>query len=301
MSLPRIYVYSPSGAVRDKVAFRRGVRFLEKRGCSVELDPTALMRSQRFAGTDQNRLDAITRAAMSNADIALISRGGYGLTRLLPDLPYGLLAEAVERGTHFVGFSDFTALQLALFAKTGKSTWAGPALCESFGAMEPDDIAVDCFFDLVHGQGEGCGWRLPKMVDSVSIHDGLLWGGNLATLCALVGTPFMPSIEGGVLFLEDVGEHPYRVERQLTQLLHAGILQRQQAVVMGQFSGFQLTAHDRGFKLQSVWDWLSSKLRVPILTQLPFGHVPTKVLLPFGRPVDLVVEGRDALIVWGDL
>lgn len=301
MPLPSIYVYSPSGAVRDKGAFRRGVRFLEKQGCTVELDPTVLARHQRFAGTDTERLEAISRAALSKTDVALISRGGYGLTRLLADLPYGQLADAVEQGTHFVGFSDFTALQLALFAKTGKSTWSGPALCESFGVAMPDDIVVDCFLDLVLGRGEGCGWRLPKPVDTLTVRNGILWGGNLTTLCALVGTPFMPTVEGGVLFLEDVGEHPYQIERQLTHLLHAGILQRQQAIVMGQFTGFKLTAHDQGFKLKSVWDWLASKIHVPLLTQLPFGHVPTKVLLPFGRSVDLVVEGRDALIVWGDL
>lgn len=296
-----IYIYSPSGAVRDKAAFRRGVRCLEKQGCRVEIDPDALSRSQRFAGDDNTRLQAIHRAATSGADLALITRGGYGLTRLLPDLPYDALARAIDQGTQSVGFSDFTALQLALMAKTGRATWAGPALCEGFGAAEPDDIMVDCFFDVLNRQGEGVGWRMPKAHPGFSIESATLWGGNLTTLCALLGTPYFPSVCGGILFLEDVGEHPYRIERQLTQLLYSGVLAAQKAIVLGQFSEYKLTSHDRGFKMQSVIEWLQPRIGIPLLTNLPFGHVPTKVMLPVGRTVDMTVEGRDALIVWGDL
>lgn len=294
-----IYIYSPSGAVRDKRAFRRGVRFLEKRGCDVEIDPSALLCHQRFAGNDEERIAAVARAASSGADVALVTRGGYGLTRILPELPYQALADAVDGGTRFVGFSDFTALQLALLSRSGRCTWAGPALCEGFGASIPDDIMVDCFFDLLLEQGEGTGWRLPKPSAHVEITDALLWGGNLTTLCALIGTPFFPTVSHGVLFLEDVGEHPYRLERQLTQLLNCGVLQKQSAVVLGQFNNYQLTSHDRGFKLDSVVSWLRTKLQIPIFTNLPFGHVPTKVLLPVGKKVDLSVQGRDIFLVWG--
>jgi muramoyltetrapeptide carboxypeptidase len=277
------------------------VRFLEKRGCQVEIDPSALERSQRFAGDDNARLQAIARAAASGADFALITRGGYGLTRILPNLPYDALAHAIDQGTQFVGFSDFTALQLALLTQTGRPTWAGPAVCEAFGANEPDDITVDCFFDVVGRQGEGVGWRLPKPQAGFSVEGALLWGGNLTTLCSLVGTPYLPSVLGGILFLEDVGEHPYQIERLLTQLLLSGVLTQQKAIVLGQFSDYKLTSHDRGFKMQTVVDWLQQQLNAPIFTHLPFGHVPTKVMLPVGRKVDMSVEGREALIVWGDL
>jgi len=120
-------------------------------------------------------------------------------------------------------------------------------------------------------------------------------------VAAMLGTSYFPDVKGGILFLEDVGEHPYRVERLLTQLLHAGVLSRQKAVVMGQFTEFKLTPHDKGFNLQSVVQWVRTQIKVPVLTNLPFGHVATKVLLPFGAKVDLVVEGRDALLLWGHL
>jgi muramoyltetrapeptide carboxypeptidase len=127
-----------------------------------------------------------------------------------------------------------------------------------------------------------------------------LWGSNLSVLSALVGTPYLPTITGGILFIEDVNEHPYRVERMLTQLLHAGVLARQKAIVFGQFSNYRLVPHDKGFKLASVVDWLRSQVKARVLTGLPFGHVPTKVLLPFGRPCELLVQERDALLLWGE-
>lgn len=312
--MSHIYVYSPSSAQRDKAAFRRGVARLEAMGHEVEVDPDALATHMRFAGDDATRLAAIHRAAASGADVAMNSRGGYGLTRILPGIRYAALAKAVARGTRFVGFSDFTALQCALHAKTGAVSWMGPVVHDDFGRPdEVDDITQACLEDLLCGQGEGAGWQLPKppapkKTDTAAvaaprpvrpIRNAVLWGGNLAVLSSLVGTPYLPQIEGGVLVLEDIAEHPYRVERMLTQLLLAGVLEKQKAIVLGQFTNYQLAPNDKGFKLQTVIDWLRSKLKAPVLTNLPIGHVPTKVVLPFGLPVDLMVDGRDALIYWG--
>ena len=304
-----IYIYSPSSAVRDKAAFKRGLARLRALGHEVEVDEAALASHTRFAGDDATRLAAIHRAAASGADVALISRGGYGLSRLLPGIDYARVAQAIASGTQFVGYSDFTALQCAVLARTGAVTWAGPALTADLGVPgEVDDILLDCFTDLLEGYGEGTGWRLGRdqpladgspAVPDTYIEQATLWGGNLAMLVSLLGTPYWPQIEGGVLFVEDVNEHPYRIERMFTQLLHAGVLARQQAIVLGQFTDFQLTAHDKGYKLSSVVQWLRSQVRCPVLTNLPFGHVPTKVLLPVGAQVSLSVEGRDALIYWG--
>mgnify|MGYP000450407180 FL=1 len=297
-----IYIYSPSGAVRDKAAFKRGIARLQAMGHEVEVDPDALTSHQRFAGNDETRLAAIHRAAASKADVALISRGGYGLTRILPGIQYKKVSKAIDQGMLFVGISDFTAFQSAMLARTGAITWAGPALCEGFGVVgEPDDIMTACFDDLLLGQGEGAGWRQHRdtIASTISIGNATIWGGNLTILTSLLGTPYFPEIKGGILFLEDVGEHPYRIERMLTQLLHAGVLARQKAIVLGQFTEFKLVSHDRGFKLQSVVDWLRMQLKVPVLTNLPYGHVATKVLLPVGAKADLSVEGRDALLFWG--
>lgn len=336
MQKKHIYIYSPSGAVRDKAAFKRGIARLKTLGHEVEVDPDALASYQRFAGDDDTRLAAIHRAAASGADVALISRGGYGITRILGGIHYKAVAKAIDKGMLFVGISDFTAFSLAVLAKTGKVTWAGPALCEGFGSggqpdapdghghgehTLPDDIMEDCFNDLIIGQGEGAGWRQNReqnrepsstAISSIATHaystvakgtfsikNATLWGGNLAVLSSMVGTPYFPAIKGGVLFLEDVAEHPYRVERMLTQLLHSGVLASQKAIILGQFTEYKLVPHDKGFKLQTVVDWLRSQIKTPILTNLPYGHVATKVVLPVGATVELAVEGRDALLFWG--
>ena len=312
-----IYIYSPSSAVRDKTSFNRGLKRLEALGYEVEVDEAALAAHQRFAGDDEMRLAAIHRAASSGADVALISRGGYGLTRILPAINYKAVAKAIATGTQFVGFSDFTAFQMAVLAKTGAVTWAGPSLGEDFGA-EPgaDDIMEACFEDLISGQGEGSGWQLPKYAiklvagdagttgatpinDTYNINNAVLWGGNLAMLASLAGTPYMPEVKNGILFIEDVGEHPYQIERMLAQLLQAGILTKQKAIIFGQFTNYKLVPHDRGYKLASVISWLQSQFKGKVLTGLPFGHVKTKVLLPVGQPVTLAVEARDAYLLWG--
>jgi muramoyltetrapeptide carboxypeptidase len=327
--MAHIYIYSPSGAVRDKAAFKRGTQRLKALGHEVEIDPAALKSVQRFAGDDAERLQSIERAAASGADVALITRGGYGLSRSLPQINYRAVSQSIDQGMLWVGMSDFTAFQAALYAKTQRITWAGPALCADFGCDDcaeghdnaPDDIMEACFDDLVQGVCEGAGWTVPAVdvkstvkskvlsEDSARAHSqnapkskalkGLLWGGNLAMLTSLLGTPFLPQIKKGILWFEDVAEHPYKVERMLLQWLHSGILAQQSAIVFGQFSSYKLTPHDKGFKLQTVIDRLRSQLKIPVFTGLPFGHVATKVCLPFGQKVSLLTEGRDALLYWG--
>ncbi len=331
--MAHIYIYSPSGAVRDKAAFKRGVQRLKDLGHSVAIDPAALKSVQRFAGDDAERIAAFDRAAESGADVALITRGGYGLSRSLPLINYKAIAKSIKQGMQWIGYSDFTALQAALYVKTGAVTWTGPALCEDFGrafdadshSFAPqaatDDIMEACFDDLVQGVCEGAGWMRPavdfkkapdliaasaRQISAKGLNDlkskplnGILWGGNLAMLTSLLGTPYLPQISKGILWFEDVAEHPYKVERMLLQWLHAGILQKQKAIIFGQFSNYKLTPHDKGFKLQTVIERLRSQLNIPVFTGLPFGHVPTKVCLPFGQKARLITEGRDALLYWG--
>ena len=308
--MAHIYIYSPSGAVRDKTAFRRGIKRLQALGHEVEVDPDALTSFQRFAGEDATRLAAIGRAAASGADVALTTRGGYGLTRILPDIPYQQIAKAIDKGTRFVGLSDFTALQLALLAKVGNEavTWAGNLLIDDWGKPEePDEITQACFEEMLDGSSEGAGWYVTKREEpdaelatlAEPIHDATLWGGNLCVLTSLLGTPYFPQVEQGVLFLEDVAEHPYRVERMLTQLTLAGVLDKQQAIVLGQFNDYKLIPHDKGFNMKAVVQWLRTRTKTPIFTGLPHGHVPTKVLLPVGAQVQMAAEGRDRVLVWG--
>jgi muramoyltetrapeptide carboxypeptidase len=100
----------------------------------------------------------------------------------------------------------------------------------------------------------------------------------------------MPQIEGGILFLEDINEHPYRVERMLLQLLHAGVLARQQAVLLGDFSNYRLSDYDNGYDFDTMLAYLRQRLPAPVLTGLPFGHIRDKATLAVGCRAELVSD-----------
>ncbi|MDE2397480.1 MAG: LD-carboxypeptidase [Burkholderiales bacterium] len=296
-----LHLFSAAGVVARPAALRLAARRLSGLGFEVTLDASALARRQRFAGDDATRLAALHRVAGAAPSVALASRGGYGLTRLLDALDWPLLARSVERGTRWVGHSDLTALQLGLLAHGGARSWAGPLALEDFGRADEDggldDVTVDCFREAMSGELEALGFRTEAGFDGLD-RRGTLWGGNLTVLLSLLGTPHWPRVKGGILFLEDVNEHPYRVERMLLQLLQAGVIGAQKAVVLGAFSGWKPSPLDRGYTLRSAIARLREQTAVPVLTGLPFGHVPTKVSLPVGAKARLVVDGRDVLIGW---
>jgi muramoyltetrapeptide carboxypeptidase len=176
----------------------------------------------------------------------------------------------------------------------------GQLAIEDFGGEAVDEITEACFLEAMRGELEAVGFRTEAGFDGLQAR-GTLWGGNLCLVGALLGTPHFPKAavtKGGILFLEDVNEHPYRVERTLLQLHHAGVLAQQKAVVLGAFSGWRKSPLDRGYSLKSAVQHLRSVSKTPILTGLPFGHVPTKVTLPVGQRAQLLVEGRNVLIGW---
>jgi muramoyltetrapeptide carboxypeptidase len=294
-------IYSPSGAVAQAAQLRRAAKRLGRLGFEVTIDEAALLKQQRFAGDDDTRLAALHGVARAAPDVALASRGGYGLTRLLDRIDWKLLKHSVEHGTRWVGMSDLTALQLGLLAHTKAQSWSGPVAYDDFGRTDEeggvDDVTEGCFVEAMTGALEAVGFRTEAGFDGLGVA-GTLWGGNLSMVCSLLGTPHFPKVKGGILFLEDVAEQPFRVERMLMQLQMAGVLGAQKAVVLGEFSAWRKAAVDRGYNLKSAVAALRSQVRTPILTGLPFGHVPTKVCLPVGAKAELLVQGRDAFIGW---
>jgi muramoyltetrapeptide carboxypeptidase len=299
--MTKTVLFSPSGVVSQGARLKRAVKNLASLGFEASLDDAALARHRRFAGADELRLAALHRVAQAAPSVAMATRGGYGLTRLLDGVDWPLLVRSVERGTRWVGHSDFTALQLGLLAHGGANSWAGPMAADDFGNSPAeggvDDVTSGCFAEAMGGELEAVGFRTEPGFDGLQAR-GRLWGGNLTVLASLLATKHWPRIKGGVLFLEDVGEHPYRIERMLLQLHQAGVLQAQKAVVLGAFTAWRKSPLDRGYTLKSAVAHLRAVCPVPVLTGLPFGHVPTKVSLPVGARVQLVVQGRDVLMAW---
>jgi muramoyltetrapeptide carboxypeptidase len=300
-AMTTLTLFTPSGVLAGKAPLARAVRRLRSMGFEVSVDEAALARRQRFAGDDATRLAALHRVAAEAPSVALATRGGYGLTRLLDGIAWPLLARSVERGTRWVGASDLTALQLGLLAHAGAPSWAGPLAIDDFGRADADggvdETTRDCFREAMGGELKAVGFRTEAGFDGLALR-GLLWGGNLTMLCSLLGTPHLPRVRGGILFVEDVNEHPYRVERMLLQLLQAGVLAVQKAVLVGAVTNYQRSPLDRGYGLRDAIALLRARCGVPLLTGLPHGHVPTKVTLPIGRRAELLVQRRDVLLGW---
>jgi muramoyltetrapeptide carboxypeptidase len=281
--------YEPSEEVRS-----RAVGYFEQRGSKVLMLPAADQTVQRFAASRSARLEALGQVLEDpHVELVLSLRGGYGLSQLLPDIDLGRIAHCIKmRRLMLCGYSDFTALSLALLAKTGAVTFSGPAAV-SFGAEMVDVFMEQRFWMAQRDQMEALEFASagPDMQTS-----GMLWGGNLSMLVSLLGTPYFPVIDGGILFVEDVNEHPYRIERMLLQLLYAGVLQRQHAVLLGRFTNYRLSDYDAGYDLPAVFRELAERLRCPLLPGLPFGHVADKATLPIGRQVELTcIDARARL------
>ncbi|MSQ21394.1 MAG: LD-carboxypeptidase [Betaproteobacteria bacterium] len=296
----KLTLFTPAGVLRNGIGLRAAAKRLAGLGFDVTIDASALKKCQRFGGDDATRLAAIHRVAEQAPGVALATRGGYGLTRLLDRIDWRLLARSIKQGTRWVGHSDVTALHLGLLAHAkvpGTVGWAGLLAVDDFGRDNVDDVTEGCFVEAMQGVLDAIGFRTEEGFHGLSV-TGTLWGGNLSLVCAMLGTRHWPNIQGGVLFLEDVSEHPYRVERCLLQLHQAGVLGKQKAIVLGAFNNYNKSPLDRGYTLKSAVQQLRSVCKVPILTGLPFGHIPTKVSLPVGARAQLLVNGRDALIAW---
>lgn len=297
-----LIIYAAAGVELRSGAVARARRRLAALGFDVSIDPSVRARHQRFAGDDDARLATLHRVADAAPSVAMASRGGYGLTRLLDRIDWGRLARSVEQGTRWVGYSDLTALQLGLLARAGARSWHGPMATEDFGRDDAeggvDEVTRDCLREAMAGELEAVGFRTEPGHDGLQVR-GVLWGGNLAVVQSLLGTPYWPKVRNGILFLEDVNEHPYRIERALLQLHQAGVLGRQKAVLLGAFTDYRTSPLDRGYTLKRAVAHVRQVCPVPILTGLPFGHVRTKVCLPVGARVELVVQDRDVLVGWG--
>ena len=293
-----IHLIAPSGASLDNKSPLAGIDWLERQAIAVQNMDCVQRVYERFAGSDEERLAELNAiAALDPQTLVMAMRGGYGLHRLLPGIGWDEIARAVKNGLQICGHSDFTVFHLGLLAKTGAVTLAGPMLNYDFGRLGDDGAPVvpDVFMwkhfqAAVNERKLNCEVSTPQSFlgkASSRALTGLLWGGNLTVLAGLVGTPYLPSAkqtQGGILFLEDVNEHPYRIERMMMQLLDAGILGNQSAILLGSFSAYRLYDNDKGYSIERAIEAIRKRLpeALPILTGLPFGHQADKLTLPVG-------------------
>ncbi|WP_049620527.1 muramoyltetrapeptide carboxypeptidase [Frateuria defendens] len=295
MQAAHVRLIAPSGYPHDRAAMARGVARLREAGCTVEGLEVLERAELRFAGSDAERAADLNALATLDAlpDVALAVRGGYGAIRLLDQLHYGALRERLAGSAlALVGHSDFTAVQMALHARCGLVSLAGPMLGPDFGAAALSALTLTHFWRTLGAAHGEAAWDTDA--EAGLDVEGPLWGGNLAMLCSLLGTPYFPRLDGGLLFVEDVGEPPFRIERLFYQLKLAGVLDRQRAVLLGDFTACRASAYDNGYDLAEAFAQLRRIAGIPVLGGLSFGHVPDKFTLPFGAPARLRAEGGRA-------
>ena len=287
---PHIRLMALSGPMGDLARARQGLACLQALGFAVDNQAAIDRRWSRFAGTDAERLADLqgwTGTNMPAPDLLLATRGGYGAIRLLDRIDYDVLCPQLrQHGSIVMGYSDTTAVQLALLARGGVLSWSGPMLYGDFAVPQPSAFMLDWLQRVLSHDHFTLSVEQPQLASTRC--QGRLWGGNLTVLTSLVGTPYLPAMPGGILFLEDIGEDVYRVERMLQQLRLAGVLTEQSAILLGHFSGQKPDGFDpAGYTMQRLLNELSGQLNIPVCQGLPVGHVADIVPLPIGAEATL--------------
>jgi muramoyltetrapeptide carboxypeptidase len=287
---PTLGLIAPSGALADPALVDRAVERLGARGWNVRVGAGATRRFQRFAGTDAERLAELQAWCCDRSlDVLVAVRGGYGMSRLLAQIDF----EAIRRaGRIIAGFSDFTAFSLAYLARADGISFQGPGIAD-LAADDGADFTRARFLATIAAPELALRFATGSAPLAV---EGRLWGGNLAMVCALLGTPYFPDVRGGILVLEDVSEPAYRVERMLYQLAHAGVLDKQGALVLGDFDGPPAAPSDGGYDIGAAIAQIRAIVGIPVVTGLHFGHGARRVTMPIGAPARLQVADGEALL-----
>ncbi len=290
-----IGICAPSGFLPLPEKLPLAVNRLESHGYKVVVTPSVLAREGYCAGSAESRLADLHRLVEDpSIDMIMAARGGFGLSHLLPRIDWKACASSQKL---FCGFSDFTAFHMALFAQTGHISLAGPMAVTDFSGSDESELHAENFWGLVSKKGSFThtypGWQNDQAFPAQKL-EGTIWGGNLSLVTHLIGTPWFPQIEGGLLFLEEIGEAPYRIERMLFQLELAGVLKNQAAIVLGAFTACEPAADAQvQYHLSEVIAGLRQRFTGPVISGLPFGHIKDKFTLPFGAASSLILDGLD--------
>jgi muramoyltetrapeptide carboxypeptidase len=271
----RVRVVAPSSPFNE-ADLQRGLALLSSR-YEVSHNPSLFERHGFLAGTDARRLSEL-QGALNDPTLSgiIAARGGYGATRLLDALD---LEPLRSRPKLLIGFSDITALHAA-WSRQGIGSIHGPMVAAVGRGTEAQLARV---IEALEGRHVRELTGLRVLVPGRG--QGPLLGGNLAVLCSLLGTPFMPDLDGAVLLLEDVGERPYRIDRMLTSLRQSGALARLAGILLGAF-----TNAEPGSDRMTVDDVLLDRLGdlgVPVLSGAPIGHIDDNEPVPLGALVEL--------------
>ena len=283
----KIGIISPASPQRDPDRLRRGIAYLESKGYQIQLGKHALNSYAGYlAGTDEQRVEDIhAMFADESIDAIMCARGGYGTTRILSSLNYELIRSNPKI---FVGFSDTTALQSAIFKNSGLITFSGAMPSVDF-ADDIDPFTEQSFWSILTQDIH----KEIINVDTLTTYkggraEGRLLCGNMCLLATLCGSEFMPSFEDSLLLIEDIGEEPYRIDRYFSQLELSGHLHALNGLLIGDFtppSNPVASVPQRPYE-EIIQDY-ATRIHTPVFGTFPYGHIKRKLTLPFGIQVSI--------------
>lgn len=289
-----IGLIAPASPVADSTRIEKAVNYLERLGYRVKIGKNVGKSYGYLAGSDKERVDDIhSMFSSKSVDAIICLRGGYGTPRLLKDIDYKLIAHNPKI---FVGYSDITALQMAFLNITGLVTYSGPMAAVDFRG-DVDPYTEENFWETITNanklerevftQGEPMKFFGKKLVA------GRLIGGNLALFCSSLGTPFLPKAKNKILFFEDVGEPPYRIDRLFTQLKNADYLSEARGMLLGAFTDTDEENRQPTLSSEEVFANVLKELKIPVVKNFPNGHITKLMTLPFGLKVEIdPLEGK---------
>ena len=275
---------APSGAVRTEGAIERAVEETRRMGFNVKLGESAGQKYGYLSGSDEVRArDINTMFADDEVDAIVCLRGGYGAMRILDKLDYDMIAKHPKI---FMGFSDITALHIALLNRCNLATFHGPMATANWAGKPLDDFSRESMCRaLMHAEPVGelsNPPEYPKQMVNPGQAEGQLVGGNLMLIASSLGTPWEIDTKGRIIFIEEIGERTYCVDRMLTQLRLAGKFDDCAGVVFGDFADCPIEYPEFGLSLDEIIRDVVAPCGKPIFTGLRCGHCTPKLTLPFG-------------------
>lgn len=278
---------APSSCV-DPALVDKGIEILHQRGYGTLLCPRLKQDFKGYGGCVAQRVEAVHWAfSHPEADAVLCVRGGYGAIQLLEHLNYELIRKNPKP---FVGYSDIGSLHMAFIAKSGLQTVHGPMLSSDI-AVKPKE-STDLLLNFLEGQNNILAPAFQVLKKGYA--EGILLGGNLAVFMSSLSTPYMPVLDGSVLFFEDVGEPIYKIDRMLRTLRHMGVFNLCTALVFGNFKGDGSESFPQD--LIEVFEDVTQGLDIPVIYDLLSGHCTPNYPLSLGAKVSLDTEKQEFLL-----
>ena len=281
----RVALIAPAGTLAGAEDVQRGEENTRALGWEPRTGANVLKKHRYFAGTDEERLHDLNDAIRDDdIDAIWCLRGGYGAMRLLPDVDFAALA---ARPKPIIGFSDLTSLLFAVTGCSGIVCFHGPT-----ARMRLTDFNRASMLAALSGESDPCGIAPNARVIRGGTAKGRLVGGNLAMVAAMIGTRFAPDLEDSILFLEDVGERTYRIDRTLRQIYLSGGLRNCRGIVFGEFTDCEAASGSGSRELDEILLEIAELAQVPCIAGAPIGHIDDQWTLPVGARAVLDADAR---------